>query len=891
MTAHSLKRLLQRGLRVVAAIVTISPVLALAQGTTPQTITAFNPTTPIAFANGATFNLTATGGGSTSPVVFASNTASICTVSGATVSVLSVGSCVLTANQAGNATYAAAPEVQRTVVINKGNQTITFGTLASRSMVPATFGLTATASSGLPVSYASTTQTRCTVSGVTVMLVSVGTCTITASQVGNSNFNAANNVTQSFSISLAPQTITFPTIGTKFILDSPLTLSATASSGLPVTFSTNTPASCTVSGNVATLVAQGSCQIIVNQPGNGSYQSASASQWFTVSRTNQTVTFPTIGPKFILDSPLTLSATSSVGLPITFSTNTPAVCSVSGTTATLIAPGSCQLFATQPGTTAYNSAQASQWVTVSKTNQTITFPTIGSKFILDSPLALSATSSSGLPVTFSTNTPAVCSVSGSTATLIAPGSCQLFANQAGNAAYNAGQASQWVTVSKTSQTITFAAIGTQSMLPGTLALSATSTSGLTVTFTSSTTSVCTVSGTTATFVASGTCTLNANQAGNAAYNAATAVQRSFTVTRVNQTITFGALTSQPFGTPITLSASASSGLAVAFTSATTSVCTVSGTTVTPVSVGTCTINANQAGNVTYNPATQVAQSFSIVKGNQTISFGSIMSQPLTSTPTILATTNAGLTVALSSATPSVCTVSGTTATLLTLGTCTINGNQAGSANWNAAPQASVSFTVIQGNQAITNFAPTTPTGYRLNGTFPLTATGGASGNPVVFASTSPTICTVSGSTATIVTVGTCTLTANQAGNANYNAAPEVTATVNITQGTQTMSVFYPNSSLAAGATVQLTATGGGSPNLVTFTSGSTSICTVSASTAGANSTSVANLSVLAAGDCLLTANQAGDALYLAAAPVSLTLTIGAGSQIFYVHTDHLGTPR
>jgi RHS repeat-associated protein len=119
----------------------------------------------------------------------------------------------------------------------------------------------------------------------------------------------------------------------------------------------------------------------------------------------------------------------------------------------------------------------------------------------------------------------------------------------------------------------------------------------------------------------------------------------------------------------------------------------------------------------------------------------------------------------------------------------------------------------------------------------------------------------------------------------------VTAAVNITQGMQTISVFYPNSSLAAGATVQLTATGGGSPNLVTFTSGSTSICTVGASTAGANSTSVASLSVLAAGDCLLTANQAGDALYLAAAPVSLTLTIGAGSQIFYVHTDHLGTPR
>jgi RHS repeat-associated protein len=890
MTPHPLKKILHRGIRLVAAIVTLSPVLALAQGTTPQTITGFNPTTPIAYANGATFNLTATGGGSASPVVFGSNSTSICTVSGSTVSVLSVGSCLLTANQAGDATYAAAPEVQRTVVINKGNQTITFGTLASRTMVPATFDLTATASSGLTVSYASTTQTRCTVSGATVTLVSAGTCTITASQAGNGNFNAANNVSQSFSISLATQTISFPTIGTKFILDSPLTLNATASSGLPVVFSTNTPSICTVSGNIATLVAQGSCQIIVNQPGNGSYQATSASQWFTVSRTNQTVTFPAIGSKFILDSPLTLSATSSVGLPITFSTNTPSVCSVSGTTATLIAPGSCQLFATQPGTVAYNSAQVSQWVTVSKTNQTVTFPTIGPKFILDSPLALTATSSSGLPVTFSTNTPSVCTVSGSSATLIAPGSCQLFANQAGNAAYNVGQASQWVTVSKTNQTIAFAAIATQSMLPGTLALTATSSSGLTVSFTSSTPSVCTVSGTTATFVAAGTCTINAVQAGNTAYNSAS-LARSFTVARANQTITFGAIASQPFGTPITLSATSSSGLTVTFTSVTTGFCTVSGTTVTPVAVGTCTINANQSGNVTYNPATQVQQSFSIVKGNQTVSFGSMSAQPLGTSTAISATSTSGLAVSLTSATPSICTISGNNATLLALGTCTINGNQAGSVNWNAAPQASLSFTVVQGNQAITNFAPTTPIGYRLNGTFPLTATGGASGNPVVFASTSPSICTVSGSTATIVTVGTCTLAANQAGNANYNAAPEVTATVNITQGTQTISVFYPNSSLVAGATVQLTATGGSSPNLVSFTSGSTSICTVGASSAGANGTSVASLNVLAAGECLLTANQAGDALYLPAAPVSLTLTIGAGSQIFYIHTDHLGTPR
>ncbi|MCA3068455.1 MAG: hypothetical protein ING73_16250, partial [Rhodocyclaceae bacterium] len=286
-----------------------TPLLSFAQGTTPQTITAFSPATPISFSNAATFTLSATGGGSTSPVVFASNTAPVCTVSGATVSVLSVGSCVLTANQAGDATYADAAEVQKTVVVNKGSQTIAFAALANRTMVPATFVLTATASSGLPISYTTSTSTKCTISGVTVTLVATGTCSITANQAGNSNFNAATSVAQGFSISLEPQTITFPAIGPKFILDSPLTLSATANSGLAVAFTTNSPAICSVSGNTVTLLAPGNCYLFAAQAGNTSYSSAQVSQLVVVSKTNQTVTFPTIGPKFILESPLTLSAT------------------------------------------------------------------------------------------------------------------------------------------------------------------------------------------------------------------------------------------------------------------------------------------------------------------------------------------------------------------------------------------------------------------------------------------------------------------------------------------------------------------------------------------------------------------------------------------------------
>jgi len=79
-----------------------------------------------------------------------------------------------------------------------------------------------------------------------------------------------------------------------------------------------------------------------------------------------------------------------------------------------------------------------------------------------------------------------------------------------------------------------------------------------------------------------------------------------------QTITFGALSNQPYSTaPFTVSATASSGLAVTFASTSSTVCTVSGSTVTLVSVGTCTIQATQAGNANYAAATPVSQSFEV----------------------------------------------------------------------------------------------------------------------------------------------------------------------------------------------------------------------------------------------------------------------------------------
>ncbi len=164
-----------------------------------------------------------------------------------------------------------------------------------------------------------------------------------------------------------------------------------------------------------------------------------------------------------------------------------------------------------------------------------------------------------------------------------------------------------------SQTITFGALSNVTFGVTPFTISATASSGLPVTFNSNTTSVCTVSGGTVTILAAGTCTITASQAGNASYSAATPVAQSFTVTNLAmQAITFGALSNLTLGVaPFTIVATASSGLQVTFASTTPSVCTVSGSTVTILAVGTCSISASQAGNASYGAATPVTQMFAV----------------------------------------------------------------------------------------------------------------------------------------------------------------------------------------------------------------------------------------------------------------------------------------
>jgi hypothetical protein len=150
------------------------------------------------------------------------------------------------------------------------SQSITFAALANRIYGDPDFTVTASASSGLAVSFA--TSGNCTVSGAAVHLTGAGSCTVTASQPGNTSYSAAPPVSRTFSIAKANQTITFDPLTGKTFGDADFTVNASASSGLPVSYSTS--GTCTITASTVHLIGPGSCTATASQPGDANYNAA-----------------------------------------------------------------------------------------------------------------------------------------------------------------------------------------------------------------------------------------------------------------------------------------------------------------------------------------------------------------------------------------------------------------------------------------------------------------------------------------------------------------------------------------------------------------------------------------------------------------------------------------
>lgn len=159
------------------------------------------------------------------------------------------------------------------------NQSITWNQDLTTNLSDGTLTLNATASSGLPVTYASSNENIATVSGNVLTLHSPGYAIITASQSGNTTWNAAANVVKILTViddgsDLLAQSILWDQDLTFTMDDSPVVLAAAATSGLPLTFTCSNESVATINGSILTLLQPGLAIITASQAGNGQYEAA-----------------------------------------------------------------------------------------------------------------------------------------------------------------------------------------------------------------------------------------------------------------------------------------------------------------------------------------------------------------------------------------------------------------------------------------------------------------------------------------------------------------------------------------------------------------------------------------------------------------------------------------
>jgi hypothetical protein len=182
----------------------------------------------------------------------------------------------------------AALTASAAIDIMEQAQTITFGPLPNHPFGTTAFNVSATASSGLAVTFASTTATVCIISGSTVNLVSAGTCTIQATQAGNTTFAAATPVSASFTVTMIAPTISF-TVPNQSFGTAAFTVSASSNSTGGFTY-TVTSGPAIVSGSTLTVTGTGTVTLQAAEAADVNYTAGIKIASFTVAPTGLQVT-------------------------------------------------------------------------------------------------------------------------------------------------------------------------------------------------------------------------------------------------------------------------------------------------------------------------------------------------------------------------------------------------------------------------------------------------------------------------------------------------------------------------------------------------------------------------------------------------------------------------
>ena len=236
---------------------------------------------------------------------------------------------------------------------------------------------------------------------------------------------------------------------------------------------------------------------------------------YIFERFEQTINFESIPPKRFGDPDFNLVAESNSQLPISYSSSNNQVIMVDGEIAQIRGVGSVSITASHPGDLNWKAASVEQQITVDKGNQSINFNSLEPKTFGDDSFELIATSSSELPITFSSSDDSKASISNNLLTILGAGTVTIYADQIGNEHWNpATTNSQELIINKAQQVITFEELTSKTTDDESFILDGYSSSDLPLSYTSSNTSVATISGSTVSIIGAGITNITASQSGN-----------------------------------------------------------------------------------------------------------------------------------------------------------------------------------------------------------------------------------------------------------------------------------------------------------------------------------------------------------------------------------------
>jgi FG-GAP repeat len=307
-----------------------------------QTIIVTQSAPPSAVYN-TIFNVAATGGASGNPVVIAASGA--CAGSGNNSAFITMtsgtGNCTINFNQAGNASYDPAPTITQTTTAQKATPTISISNIPTGAVNGGNFTPTFAYTGDGTISLTSSPMSRCTVSGAVVNFVGGGMCTLTAQATATANVTAATGSQQSFTISPAPTTISINNIpGSAAYGGSFKPTYAYVGNG-KTSATSSTPTICSVANNgVVSFISVGTCELTANATASADYLAATGSPHrFPIGKATTTISIKNL-PKSAQKNASFTPTYNYVGDGSTFTTsNTPSVCTVSGSTVSFTATG------------------------------------------------------------------------------------------------------------------------------------------------------------------------------------------------------------------------------------------------------------------------------------------------------------------------------------------------------------------------------------------------------------------------------------------------------------------------------------------------------------------------------------------------------------------------